>query len=152
MGRAFVIAVLFASTSAFADTPGDEIAHLIDRLVDATNRSDAVAWAALFERSTETTIYTDDTSLHGWDEIARGAADRLSTNRGAAIRLAPIRVDALASRYALVRATFRLERRGSVERSGFCTLLLHRARAGWRIAHYHAPTAGELFIANPFDP
>lgn len=149
LGRSYVRSIALVlwcalcSTTA-AQTVEDQIRAEVTRYVDAINRGDPQAIAALYLDDPSTSSVGDGRIYQGWQTIA-GVYHEVYAQAGTiAMSVDSVSVFPLAPTVALAVMRYRwVIGRGSSPDIGAMTLLYRRTPQGWRIAHDHASTFAE---------
>ena len=159
LSRRVLIASLVTGTSLVlgpptrAQTPAGEVRAEVRRLIEAVNRRDAAAAAALYLDRPSTATLGDGRIARGpaevrrvLDEIARAGPVRIEIVDS--ITVVPLGADA-----ALAYFAYRWSLEAQPPAQGAMTAVLARSAAGWRIVHDHTSTlrdpTGVLPAAEP---
>ena len=129
-------------STAAAQTVEDEIRAEVRRYVEAINRSDPQAVAALHLHDTKTSSVGDGHVYRGWQTIAehlRAVYSQAGTIEMTvdSVSIAPLGTDVAV---AVMRYRWVSGRVSSQSVTGAMTLLYRRTPQGWRVAHDHTST------------
>jgi len=118
----------------------DDVRAVLTHSEEAWNRGDLAAFAAYYEDSPETTFMGREV-VRGGVQAILGRYRKAYPTREAMGKLtfSNVEVRMLAPNLALVTGEFHLERTtaGGGNAAGRYTLILRKARAGWKIIHDH---------------
>lgn len=135
--------------STFGQAPGTvrtEVDAAVRAYVDAQNKADAGAVAAMYSTQPGVTSIGDGEIIRGWDRIreSMGVLDSL-TAMGArlTVTLGSVDITPLGSGFALAIAPYALTvgaQGGEVRQRGAMTLVFQKIGAEWKIIHDHTST------------
>ena len=118
----------------------DEIQAMLKNSEAAWNRGDLVAFASDYEDSPATTFVGKEVVRGGIEAILGRYRRAYPTHEAmGTLTFSEIEVRRLGDGYALAFGKFALKRTaaGGGDASGRFTLVLHRAKSGWKIIHDH---------------
>ena len=133
--------LLFLLCAPLLFAQGDEIRAMLKNSEAAWNRGDLAAFATDYEDSAETTFIGRDIT-HGRVQaiLARYRRGYPTPEAMGTLTFSEIDVRPLGKGYALANGRFALKRTaaGGGDAAGRFTLVLRKAKAGWKIIHDHS--------------
>ncbi len=144
------VAMLLATTVSGASRqkkateppPVREIRAVLDRQVEAWNRSDLEGFMQGYWRSPDLTFYSGGTVVSGWESTLDRYRKRYQSegNEMGRLDFSDLKIELLGPIAAFVRGRFHLKMT-SGESSGIFTLTFRKFADGWKIVHDHTSTA-----------
>ena len=134
-----ILLLLLCAPLLFAQ--GDEIRAMLKNSEAAWNRGDLAAFATDYEDSAETTFIGREITHGGVEAIlARYRRGYPTPEAMGTLTFSEIAVRPLGKGYALANGRFALKRTaaGGGDAAGRFTLVLRKAKAGWKIIHDHS--------------
>jgi len=133
--------LLFLLCAPLLFAQGDEIRAMLKNSEAAWNRGDLAAFATDYEDSAETTFIGREITHGGVEAIlARYRRGYPTPEAMGTLTFSEIAVRPLGKGYALANGRFALKRTaaGGGDAAGRFTLVLRKAKAGWKIIHDHS--------------
>ena len=114
------------------------IQKVLDDQVAAWNRGDLKGFMAGYQRSNETTFYSGNTALKGWDAVLERYQKKYQGEgkEMGKVTFRDIDIQVLSADSAVVRGRWELKLANEMP-GGLFTLVFRKTAEGWRIIHDH---------------